>query len=396
LGISTQQLTDDGYILGGGILGCGGSYVQRALVEKLDPQGQVIWAFAYPAGLSGSVINQIRQTSDGGYIAAGSVTGTDGHLGALLFKLDGAGDMQWQRTLDPRGSTGAYFNAVRQTSDGGYVATGEQYIVGDDFPYPTSVVVATFDPEGQLRWQKGYNNTDDLGAPTGYEHALAGIQTSDGGYLVGGNWFKTPPGPFPEEDSGGALLLKLDASGNIQWQQAYNGGVYCYFNGFNTVCTLITALPYSIHQTTDGGYLLAGLGLLELVDSVPQVPWFAKVDAAGNLLWEYFYYDTSSAGRPISQYFASAAAGSDGGYLGLGFTESNDASAIGELYAVKTDSMGLVAGCDQQHDATPLHAIDPAVTAFATSLPVTTATAAKSSVSIRSRVTAVATDRKCP
>jgi hypothetical protein len=381
LGVSAQQSSDGGYILGGGILGCGGSYIQHALVEKLDTQGQVVWAFSYPAGPNGSTINQIRQTSDGGYIAAGSVTGNDGHLGALILKLDSAGTMQWERELDPTGSTGAYFNAVRQTSDGGYVAIGENYIVGDDFPYPASVLVATFDPSGKLRWQKGFNNTDNRGAPNGYEHALTGIQTSDSGYLVGGNWSNVPPGPFPVEDSGGALLLKLDSSGNIEWQKAYNGGIYCYFNGFNTVCVLITALPYSTHQTADGGYLLAGLGNLELLDSVPQVPWLAKVDSAGNLLWQYFYYDLSSAGRTLSQYFASSTPTNDGGFIGLGFTESNDSSTIGELYAVKTDSAGLVDNCDQQHDAT--------------SLPIVTTTSAKSSVSIRSRNTSVTTDRKC-
>ena len=396
LGISAQQLSNGSYILGGGILGCGGPYTQHALVEKLDTQGQVVWAFAYPVGPNGSTINQISQTSDGGYIAVGSVTGTDLQLGALIFKLDSAGTMQWERELGPDGSTGAYFNAVRQTADGGYVAIGEHYVVDDEFPYPTSALVASFGPNGKLQWQKGYNNTDDLGVPNGYEHALAGIRTADGGYLIGGNWSNSPPSPFPQEDSAGALLLKLDASGNIQWQKAYNGGVYCYFNGFNTVCTIITALPYSAHQTADGGYVLGGLGNLELLDSVPQVPWLAKVDSAGNLLWQYFYYDTSSAGRTISQYFASTSPTNDGGFIGLGFTESNDPSAIGELYVVKTDSAGLVGSCDQQHDATPFHAIDPAVTAFVTTLPVATTTTAKSNVSIRSRNTSVATERKCP
>ena len=115
MGVSAQQLSDGGYVLGGGILGCGGWYIQHALVEKLDTKGQVVWAFSYPVGPNGGTITQIRQTSDGGYIAAGSVTGTDGHLVALILKLDGAGTMQWEGELDPGGSTGAFFNAVRQT-----------------------------------------------------------------------------------------------------------------------------------------------------------------------------------------------------------------------------------------------------------------------------------------
>ena len=114
------------------------------------------------------------------------------------------------------------------------------------------------------------------------------------------------PRVVARKDSAGVLLLKLDSSGNIEWQKTYNGGIYCYFNGFNQTCVIITALAYSVHQTADGGYVLAGLGQLELLDSVPQVPWLAKFDSAGNLLWQYFYYDLYSTGRPISQYFASS------------------------------------------------------------------------------------------
>ena len=44
LGVSAQQTSDGGYVLGGGIDGCGFSF--RALVEKLDAQGRVAWAFA--------------------------------------------------------------------------------------------------------------------------------------------------------------------------------------------------------------------------------------------------------------------------------------------------------------------------------------------------------------
>jgi hypothetical protein len=393
LGLSAQQTSDGGYILGGGIEGCGYSF--RALVQKLDAQGRVAWAFAYPAGAAGSTINQIRQTTDGGYIAVGSVVGTDVHLGALILKLDGAGTVQWQRRLDPTGSAGAYFNAVQQTVDGGYVAIGESYVVGQTYPYPNSVLVAAFDPSGNVRWQNGFNNVDNGGSPNGYEHALAGIQTSNGGYLVVGNWSNTPPSPFPVEDSAGVMLLKLDSGGNIEWQKTYNGGIYCYFNGYNQTCVIITALAYSVHQTADGGYVLAGLGQLELLDSVPQVPWLAKFDSAGNLLWQYFYYDVYSTGRPLSQYFASSTPTNDGGFMALGFTEKNDVPFLGELYAVKTDSSGLVGICDQQHDATPLHSVDPAMTILSPSFPVLTTVTAGSNVPIRARTTSVLKDDKC-
>ena len=82
--------------------------------------------------------------------------------------------------------------------------------------------------------------------------------------------------------------------------------------------------------------------------------------------------------------------------MALGFTEKNDITSIGELYAVKTDSSGLVGICDQQHDATPLHDIDPAMTVLSPSLPVLTTVTPGSNLSIRARTTSVIRDDKCP
>jgi hypothetical protein len=57
-------------------------------------------------------------------------------------------------------------------------------------------------------------------------------------------------------------------------------------------CYAIGADVYAVHQTSDGGHLLAGSGDLKLYDSVPLVPWLAKADAGGNLIWQRFYYRT--------------------------------------------------------------------------------------------------------
>src|SRR5215475_554116 len=140
---------------------------------------------------------------------------------------------------------------------------------------------------------------------TSATHTDAIIQTSDGGYAVAGNW--TDP-TFNGADPAGALLLKLDASGNLQWQKAYSGGVYCFSNGFSETCANIGATGESVHQTSDGGYVLAGDSNLELTDEAPIEPWLAKVDATGNLVWQHPYYQTyAPTGRPPGEFFTAAA-----------------------------------------------------------------------------------------
>jgi len=387
-GVSLQQTADGGYVLGGGTLGCGSgticpylSGLQCGLIEKLDATGQLIWAQVYLIGRTATAINAIRQTSDGGFVAAGSTYDSSqntGAVSALILKLDSQGNVQWRRLLGQAGGpTSAYLNALQQTTDGGYVATGE-FSAPDSCQYGhgcgQGVLVVKLDANGNLDWQRGFNSIDSSGAPTASEHALSITTSSDGGYVVAGNWGNSIG---PGSCCIGALLLKLDANGNSQWQKAYSGGVHCFFNGFNTTCHAIGALAYSVHQTSDGGYVMAGLTNLKEPDSAPQVPWLAKTDTNGNLLWQHAYYDTYPAtGRTLSQYFASSDLTSGGGYLALGFTE-DPTDFSGELFAVKTDSAGLVGSCSQVHPATPLSEIDPRLATIAPALPVQTPTAAQ-------------------
>jgi hypothetical protein len=392
-GVSLQQTADGGYVIGGGTIGCGSNTIcpslsgfQCGLIERLDATGKLVWAQVYLSGATNTAINQIRQTSDGGFVAVGSFDDANGNIGALILKLDGRGNVQWQRELGPAGGrTHAYLNAVQQTTDGGYVATGEFYTPSSS-GRGTGVLVVRLDANGNLGWQRGFNSFDGSGAPTASEHALSIIQTSEGGYLVAGNWDNTS---FPGTCCGGALLLKLDTNGNSQWQKAYSGGVYCFFNGYNTTCTALGGVAYSVHQTSDGGYVLAGDGNLKLNDSTPQVPWLAKTDASGNLLWQYFYYQAHpTTGRPLSQYFASSTPTNGGGYLALGITTNyNDLST--ELFAVKTDSAGLVGACSQIHPATPLNAIDPGLATIAPALPVQTTIAKQGSAPSRTQPTSI-------
>ena len=113
--------------------------------------------------------------------------------------------------------------------------------------------------------------------------------------------------------------------------------------------------------------MLAGDGDLKLRDSTPLVPWLAKVDGSGNLVWQHFYYQSHpTTGRPLSEYFASATR-TNAGPLALGFTE-NPTNLKGEFFAVQTDSAGLVGSCSQVRPAEPLDTIDPGLASISPAL----------------------------
>ncbi|MGO4884885.1 MAG: hypothetical protein ACLP59_29305 [Bryobacteraceae bacterium] len=353
VGVSIQQTRDGGYILGGGATGCGTapncgglSSTQCAIIEKLDSGGNPIWAKTYLTGSDGMGITSIKQTADGGYVAAGGVYAPGpSPSAALVLKVDDSGDVQWQRETGPAGGTTAWFLAIQQTSDGGYVATGNYYTSSSE-----GGLAVKLDASGRLQWQRGLT-----AGVSGSLFTDSIVQTSDGGYVCAGAWFGS--------NQKGGLLVKLDSSGNIIWQNAYSGGTHCPDGG----CVEIGTVIYSVHQTADGGYILAGNG--DLISTPGIVPWLGKVDASGNLLWQHFYYQVYTTGRPLSEYFAAAALGRDGGFVAAGWTEDY-AAGLGLLYVVKTDSSGLCGSCSAVHPANPLSVVNPELTAGSLSLPV--------------------------
>jgi hypothetical protein len=114
------------------------------------------------------------------------------------------------------------------------------------------------------------------------------------------------------------------------------------------------------------------------------------------VLWQHLYYQTNkTSGRPLSEYFASSAATSDGGLFGLGFTE-NVTSGDGEFLAVKTDSAGNAgSSCGDEHPATAVNSTNPALGATATALPVSAATTPTASSPATTTSTSISPQSDC-
>jgi hypothetical protein len=389
IGSSIAQTSDGGYVIGGGTIGCGSgsncpssSGIQCALVEKISSTGKVEWATVYNAGAaSSSAIRKIRVTSDGGFIAVGTTLDSNQDPIGLVLKLDAQGNVQWQRQLGP-GPADPYAlpNDVQQIADGGYVLTGDLEPIHQGQTL-ASVLVVKLDASGNVVWQESYNSFDSSGSPTASNNAFSILQTADGGYLVAGNWVNAPNS---YSCCHGALLLKLDPVGNVEWQNTLSGGLYYPF--------YFGATAYTAHQTTDGGYVLTGTETAQ--SGLGVVPWIAKVNASGSLLWQHTYYQNEN-GNPLSEDFLSSAAASDGGFLATGYTESA-ANGDGELYAVKTDSSGLAGSrCTDLQTPIALGSISPSLTEVPPALAVSTAVTPTSNSPATSTSTSIATQSDC-
>ncbi|MDI6759975.1 MAG: hypothetical protein QMD05_04045, partial [Candidatus Brocadiaceae bacterium] len=224
---SIQQTIDGGYIVAGETLSFGAGSCDL-WVLKLRPDGAVKWQKTY-GGVRGDWTYSTRQTSDGGYIAAG---GTDsfgtGKIALWVLKLRPDGTVEWQKTYGGVGRSDAY--SIQQTSDGGYIVAGstKPFGAGKD-----NLWVLKLKPNGAVEWQKTYWGAYALGVAT---YAIR--QTSNGGYVVAGTTESFGAGDID------LWVLKLKSDGAVEWQKTYGGSNY---DG-----------AYSIQQTLDGGYIVAG------------------------------------------------------------------------------------------------------------------------------------------
>jgi hypothetical protein len=293
--LSVQQTSDGGYIVAGSTTSFGAGDEDLYLV-KTSATGETLWTRTY-GGTAYDVASAVQQTTDGGYMVAGSARSFGGDSADFyLVKTDAAGDTLWTRTYG--GAHNEYAYSAQQTLDGGYVIAG----------YTTSASVSDFyvvktDAAGSPVWTRTYGGIS-------LEQCQSIQQTADSGYVMTGQTYSFG-------NAVDVYLVKTNALGDTVWTRTYGGSDYDW--------------GYSVRQTSDGGYIVAGWTMS--FGSGGRDVYLIKTGGAGETLWTRTYgWTGNEEGRSVRQT-------PDGGYVVAGLTSSFGAGGK-DAYLIKTDSAG--------------------------------------------------------
>ena len=175
-GRSIQQVFNDGYILIGTTASFGDN--NDVWLIKTDEQGNKEW----DKTLGGNLFDRgyaIQQTVYGGYIIVGWTNSFgDGNYNVWLIKTDSQGNEEWNRPFGGSNSDRGY--SVQQTTDGGYIITGETKSFGNG---ESDLWLIKTDAQGDEEWNKPFGGSD-------FDRGYAVQQTENDEYVITG-WTKS-------------------------------------------------------------------------------------------------------------------------------------------------------------------------------------------------------------
>ncbi len=258
------------------------------------------WARTF-GGEKHDIAHEVLLTEDGGYLMVGYSSSYGYRNQVLLYKTNSNGFAEWFRVIGGEYSDRAY--AATNTMDGGYAIAGSTTSYGgrdnEDF-----YLVKT-DSEGIVEWEANFGGDHD-------EIAYDVIQTSDGGYLLGGSTVT-----FGHRGTD-YWVVKTDEHGEKEWSRYFGGQQ-------DEVCT-------SVLETEDGNFLIGGY--TASYGDPGDGLWIIKIDPEGEPIWE------TNVGGYLDDRIHDMIITNDGGIAAAGDTRSF--TELGSnFWLIKLNSEGI-------------------------------------------------------
>lgn len=335
-GYSVQETSDGGFIISGSTKSFGAGSYDIYLI-KTNSSGNVQWSKEF-GGSYPEYGYSVIQTSDGGYIVAGrTVSFGAGNSDVYLVKTDSGGNVMWTKTFG--GTADEEAQSIQQTDDGGYIIAGRTTSSGAG---SSDVYLIKTDSNGNSVWIRTFGGSN-------YDSANSVEQTSDGGYIITGRYQAASM-------VGLIYLIKTDSYGDAMWSRTI--GTNDYSSG------------ESVHETTDGGFIITGM---TIHSTTSHDVLLVKTDVSGDTLW------TATYGGNGSEVGYSVQQTDDEGYIVAGMTNSFGADSI-DVYLIKLETD---TGIEEVHWDNPLFVLESAgPNPFSSSLTITYSLPEQSSVEL--------------
>ncbi|MCP4641201.1 MAG: PASTA domain-containing protein [bacterium] len=251
-GSDVRETSDGGFILASTSTNPNGPTMEDMVLLKTDALGNVVWSRSF-GGTEDERAIGVQQTTDGGYILAGTTESFgDSNVATYVVKTDSVGNTVWSKAFVVVGPDVA--STVRQTSDGGYIIGG----TGSH-----DMFALKLDAAGNEEWSGRFGGQG--GELREWEVGVSAQETADGGYMIAGRADWTP------ERSTDFYLVKTDSLGNELWSRRYDG--------------LGEERLYDAQETADGGFVLVGSSHFRWPYGYGPYPYVVKTDSEGIELW---------------------------------------------------------------------------------------------------------------
>ena len=284
-----QQTADGGYLIGGTSgSGANGDKTQGSRggydywVIRVDASGNTLWDRRF-GGDRDDIMMDMCKTADRGFVLAGysesGISGDktqdnrnpgEGTADYWVVKIDSAGNKVWDKRFG--GGLDDYLNSIRTTNDGGYILGGTSQ---SDSGFDKSQHTYGFGDFWIVKIDSSGNKQWDQRYGTSSDDHFAMLQqTYDGGYILGGN-ADTGKSGDKSVDASGYWIVKTDLLGNKLWDQAYTVGNLA-----------------SVYLTLEKGFILSGNTTNNIFGDKTQInlgywqDWVIKADSIGNKEWD--------------------------------------------------------------------------------------------------------------
>ena len=228
----------------------------------------------------------------------------------------------WQKSLGGSGEDNAI--CIQPTGDGGYLVVGDTMSSNGDVTNShgmRDVWVVKLNSAGAKEWQKTIGGSMD-------DDVTCIERLSDGTFLLSGyTW--SHDGDFSDNTKPYAIWnIQIDGAGHILWKRCYPGRSSSFVNDGK--------------ETPDGGMIMIGQAYTD-----HAIPGFhvgydvlvVKSDMNGTIIWEKLI------GGSGDDYGDNILPVADGGYIGIGYTNSNDGDVSGnhgsyDAWLFRLDGLG--------------------------------------------------------